>query len=90
MTKQNKITQPEAKYYEDLGEQWASRDLADYWHQTQAIECDVNIQSEFNYYPVESKLSAELDSMAKELGITPEDLLNKWLAEKLHDKSINK
>lgn len=88
--KRDKITPQDAKYYEELGEKWANRDLADYWDQTQAVECQVDIKTEFNYYPVESKLSSELDCLAKEYGISPEALLNKWLEEKLHDKSITK
>ncbi len=89
-SKLNKISEQQAKEYEQLGEQWASRDLADYWPQTHEVECEINIKSEVSYYPVESNLSTELDSAAKESGTTPESLLNKWLAEKLHDRSINK
>jgi hypothetical protein len=86
----DKISEQQAKQYEELGEQWASRDLADYWQQTHEVECQIDIKSEVNYYPVESKLSAELDLAAKEYGTTPDALLNKWLQEKLHDKGINK
>jgi hypothetical protein len=89
-SKRDKISEQEAKEYEELGEQWASRDLADYWEQTQPVECEIDIKSVVNYYPVESQLSAELDLAAKEYGTTPQALLNKWLQEKLHDKGINK
>jgi hypothetical protein len=73
-----------------LGEQWASRDFADYWHKSHAVECEIDIESAVNYYPVAANLSAELDTAAKEHGTTPAALLNKWLEEKLHDKGINK
>lgn len=88
--KSTKISEQEAKYYEQLGEQWAERDLADYWQQTQPVECQIEIKDEINYYPVDAKLSAELAAIAKESGTTPEALLNKWLQEKLHNTGVNK
>jgi hypothetical protein len=89
-SKANKISEQEAKYYEELGDKWAAKDLAEIWEQTEPVECQIEIKQEISYYPVESELSAQLDSAAKEYGTTPEALLNKWLAEKLHDRTINK
>ena len=86
----NKISQAEAKYYEELGEKWVERDFADYWDKSEPVEFEIDIKTQTTYYPVESKLSAKLDSAAKEFGLTPEALLNRWLQEKLQDKLQDK
>jgi hypothetical protein len=88
--KRNRITEEEAKYYEELGEKWAGRDFADYWESSRPVKAEIDIKSQVTYYPVESKLSERLDSAAKESGVSPEVLLNRWLEEKLQDKSVNK
>ena len=89
-SKRVKINQEDAKYYEELGEQWANRDLADYWQQTREVAGEINIKSSVHYYPIESKLSSKLAFAAKRNGTTVEALLNKWLQEKLQDKTTSK
>ena len=72
-----------ASSYQAIGEFWDTHDLSNYWDQTKPAEFEVDIQSEAIYYPVESKLSAQISSIAKQRGISPETLLNLWLQEKL-------
>jgi hypothetical protein len=85
MTK-SKSSISKASSYQEIGEFWDTHDLSDYWDQTKPIEFKVDIQSEAIYYPVESKLSAKISSIAKQRGVSPETLLNLWLQEKLGEE----
>jgi hypothetical protein len=48
-SQKNQISDQEAKKYEELGEQWANRSLADYWQQTHPVECQIDIKSAVSY-----------------------------------------
>lgn len=85
MTK-SKSSISKANSYQEIGEFWDTHDLNDYWDQTKPVEFEVDIQSEAIYYPVESKLSAKISSIAKQRGVSPEALLNLWLQEKLGEE----
>jgi CopG antitoxin of type II toxin-antitoxin system len=85
MTK-SKSSISKASSYQEIGEFWDTHDLSDYWDQTKPVEFKVDIQSEAIYYPVESKLSAKISSIAKQRGVSPETLLNLWLQEKLGEE----
>lgn len=73
--------------YLEIGEFWDTHDLADYWDQTKAVKVEVDIESEAVYYPIEGELSATLNSIAKERGVSAETLLNLWLKEKISAES---
>ena len=75
-----------AQSYKEMSEFWDTHDLTDYWEQSQAVEFEVEIQSEATYYPIETTLSAQLYSIAKQRGVSPETLLNLWVQEKLHEE----
>jgi len=66
-----------------LSEFWDSHDLSEYGDQLRPAEFEVDIQSEATYYPLEATLSAELRSIARKRGISPEVLLNLWVQEKV-------
>ena len=89
MTK-SKSSTSEASSYQEIGEFWDTHDLSDYWDQTKPAEFEVDIQSEAIYYPVEPKLSAQIFSVAKQRGVSPETLLNLWLQEKLGEERPTK
>jgi hypothetical protein len=74
-----------AQSYKEIGEFWDTHDLADYWEQTQPVEFEVDIQSEVTYYPLDITLAAEVCSIAKRRGVSPETLLNLWVQEKLQE-----
>jgi hypothetical protein len=74
-----------ARSYKEIGEFWDTHDLADYWEQTQPVEFEVDIQSEVTYYPLDITLAAEVCSVAKRRGVSPETLLNLWVQEKLQE-----
>jgi predicted HicB family RNase H-like nuclease len=74
-----------AQSYQEIGEFWDTHDLDEYWEQTDPAEFDVNIQSEMTYYRVDSQLSAKINLVAKQRGVSPETLLNLWVQEKLQE-----
>jgi predicted HicB family RNase H-like nuclease len=76
-----------AQSYEQIGEFWDTHDLEDFWDQTQEADFKINIQSEVTYYRVEAKLSAKINSLAQQRGVSPETLLNLWVQEKLQEEA---
>jgi hypothetical protein len=66
-----------------LSEFWDSHDLSEYCAELRPAEFEVDIQSEATYYALEATLSAELRSIARKKGISPEVLLNLWVREKV-------
>jgi hypothetical protein len=81
----NRSSISKARSYKEIGEFWDTHDLADYWEQTQPVEFEVDIQSEVTYYPLDITLAAEVCSVAKRRGVSPETLLNLWVQEKLQE-----
>jgi hypothetical protein len=79
----SKTTISKASSYQEIGDFWDTHDLSNYWDKTKPAEFEVDIQSEAIYYPVEPRLSAQISSIAKQRGVSPETLLNLWLQEKL-------
>ena len=80
---ENKSSISRARSYRELSEFWDSHDLSEYWDQLRPAEFEVDIQSEATYYPLKATLSAELRSVARKRGISPEVLLNLWVQEKV-------
>ena len=74
-----------AQSYKEMGEFWDTHSLADYWEQTEPAEFEVDIQSEVAYYPLDLTLAAQVRSLAKQRGVSPETLLNLWVQEKLQE-----
>lgn len=83
---ENKSSISQAQSYKEIGEFWDTHDLGEHWEQTQAVEFDVDIQSETTYFPVEHALSTKLRSIAQTRGVSPETLLNLWLQEKVREE----
>ena len=79
-----------AASYQEIGEFWGKRDLADFWDRTEPAEFEVQIESERRYYPLDRELSLELGKMARRHGVSTATLLNLWVKEKLNDKSGDK
>ena len=88
--RKNKSSLSEAQSYKEIGEFWDSHDLTDYWEQTKPVKFEVEIESEATYFPVETSLSAELVSLAKRRGVSPETLLNLWIQEKVKEEATAK
>ncbi len=81
----NKSSISQAESYEEIGDYWDERDLAEHWDKTAPVEFAVTLNSETTYYPIETALSTRLHSIAQELGVTPEALLNTWVQEKVEE-----
>jgi len=81
--RKNKTPISKATTYRQIAEFWDTHSIADYWDQTKPVEFEVDIQSEITYYPLASKLSSQVQRVAKRQGIAPETLLNLWVQEKL-------
>ena len=84
---ESRSTISQAKSYKEIGEFWDTHDLADYWDQTEAVEFEVDIQSETTYYALDRQLSQKLTRVAKERGVSAETLLNMWVQEKLLERA---
>jgi len=86
----NRSSISKARSYQEIGEFWDTHDLSDYWDQTKPAEFEVDIKSEAIYYPVEPNLSAQIASIARRRGISPETLLNLWLQERVGQETTAK
>ena len=75
-----------AQSYKEISEFWDNHDLGDYWEQTRAVDFEIDIQSEVTYYALESELSSEIQSIAKQRGVSAETLLNLWVQEKIREE----
>ncbi len=60
-------------------------DLADYWNRTESVEFEVDIGSEVTYYALPDDLSKRLREKASNQGVSPQELLNLWVNEKLQE-----
>ena len=85
--KKSKSSISKVASYKEIGEFWDTHDLAEYWDQTEAVEFQVDIQSEVTYYPLDVTLSAGVCSIAKQRGVSPGTLLNLWVQEKLQEEA---
>ncbi|GFP20875.1 hypothetical protein HKBW3S06_00102 [Candidatus Hakubella thermalkaliphila] len=82
----NRSSISRARSYREIGEYWDTHDLAKYWDQTEPAEFEVEIQSEVTYYPLDSRLSERIRSLARKRGVSADTLLNLWVQEKLQEK----
>ena len=83
----NRSSISKAQSHEEIGEFWDTHDLADSWDETKAAEFEVELESELTYYAVDNRLSAEIQTFAKQRGVSPDTLLNLWLQEKLQEQN---
>ncbi len=77
----------QAQSYREIGEFWDTHDLADYWEQTEPVEFEIDIQSEVQFYALESDLAASVAKIAWRRGVSAETLLNLWVQEKLQEQT---
>ena len=86
--KKNKSSISKASSYQEMGQYWDQKDLDEIWDQTEPAEFSVNLQSEVNYYPIDSALSARIRDLAKRHGVSPQTLLNLWVQERLQEEKV--
>lgn len=69
-----------ADSYEAIGEFWDTHSSADYWDQGYDVEFEVRIPRRVS---IEADLFARIAEESRRRGISPETLVNLWLAERL-------
>ena len=74
---------------EEIGEFWDTHSLADYWDETNEVDFQVNIQPKHNLIPVEREIAEQINAHATKQGVSPEELVNFWLREKLKGIATN-
>jgi hypothetical protein len=82
---ENKSSISQAQSYQEMGEFWDTHEVTDYWDQTEAVEFEVDIQSEVRYCALEKTLAAKVSEIAWQKGISVETLVNLWVREKVEE-----
>jgi predicted HicB family RNase H-like nuclease len=73
-----------ASSYQEIGKLWDNYSLADYWDETQPVEFEIDLNKESRfYYKIDQALSRQLIEVAKQQGISANQLVNLWIEEKL-------
>jgi len=83
--KRNRSTLSHGKTYQEIGEFWDNRDLADFWEKTKEASFEVDIKSELTYYAIEKDMSDQLQEIALQKGISADVLIHIWMREKLQE-----
>ncbi len=86
--KKNRSSISKAASYQDMGQYWDQKDLDEIWDQTEPAEFSVSLQSEVNYFPIDSALSDKIRDLAKRHGVSPQTLLNLWVQERLQEEKV--
>ncbi len=86
--RENRSSISNAISYEEIGEFWDEHDTTDYWEQTYPVEFTINLREDDKviYYGIDEALSAKVLSLAQRKGITPKELINLWIKEKLQEE----
>lgn len=84
--KKNKSSISKARSYAEIGEFWDEHDLNDDWSKTRKVKFEVVLEPEATYYPVAKDLSDKIQSRARQAGVSPYALVNRWLNQKLKEK----
>jgi len=81
---ENKNDQPSsisnARSLEEIGEYWDSHSLSDHWDQTHEVEFQVRAPRRIT---IDSTVYAQLQNEARQHGMSLEELVKKWLIERL-------
>ena len=79
----NKITRiSKARTLREIGDFWDTHSLADYWDQTRPVEFQVRAQRR-RRVTLDPEVYERVVTQANVRGLSPETLVNLWLAEKL-------
>jgi hypothetical protein len=82
---ENKSSISKAESYREIGGFWDVHDVTDYWEQTEAVEFEVNLESDVRLVTLEPNLASKANKVAWEKGISLQTLLNLWVREKLDE-----
>jgi hypothetical protein len=73
-----------ARTPEEIGDFWDTHSLDDHWDQTHEVEFEVRAIRR-RRVTVDPDIYARLETQAQARGLSPETLVNLWLAERLQD-----
>jgi hypothetical protein len=85
--KKDKSSISKTKSYSKIGEFWDVHDLSESWEKTRPTRFDVDVQSEIIYCSLDKKLSEQVQSVARERGVSADTLINLWVQEKLQEQN---
>jgi hypothetical protein len=68
---------------EEIADFWDTHSLDDYWDQTHEVEFEVRAMRR-RRVTLDPEIYVQLEALAHVRGISPETLVNLWLAERLH------
>ncbi|MCL5995330.1 MAG: BrnA antitoxin family protein [Chloroflexi bacterium] len=68
---------------EQAAEFWDTHSLADHWDQTYEVDFEVRAQRH-RRVTIDPEVFARVEAQARVRGVSPETLVNLWLAERLH------
>jgi hypothetical protein len=77
-------TLSKAQTLDEIAEFWDTHSLADYWDQTHEVEFEVRAKRR-RRVTLAPELFEKLESQARIQGLSPETLINLWLAERLQE-----
>ncbi len=80
--RERKTTISKASTPEEIGDFWDTHSLDDYWEHTHEVELEVRVKRK-RRITLDPELYTQVEAEARERGITPETLVNLWLAERL-------
>ncbi len=77
---------PEFETLEEIAEFWDTHSTADYHDLTHEVQFEIDLggQSDKHTITLLPELSAAIQALARAQGVSPETLVNVWLAEKVH------
>ncbi len=75
-----------ARTLDELAEFWDTHSLADYWDETREVEFELRARRR-RRITLEPDVYAAIEKQARTRGVSPETLVNVWLAERLSQVS---
>jgi hypothetical protein len=75
-----------ARTLEEVADFWDTHSLADYWDQTHEAEFEVRAKRR-RRVTLDPEVYAQVEAQARTRGVSPETLVNLWLAERLQTPS---
>jgi hypothetical protein len=70
---------------EEAAEFWDTHSAADDWDQTREVHFDIHVPRRRSSVRLERDLADRLKTLARQQGLSLEDLVNRWLKEKLQE-----
>jgi predicted DNA-binding ribbon-helix-helix protein len=70
---------------EEAAEFWDTHSVADYWDETHEVHFDIHVPRRRSSVRLERDLADRLKTLARQQGLSLEDLVNRWLKEKLQE-----